>query len=526
MPAGGVDRVQALLPAVAGASFAFAGWQSSRTVAGVDAQAAGVFVVAISLSAYLYARAFKHQGMRLQQTLDLLAGLGIKVEASTANGAVVVGSTEEQPLGKEETLDRGDQSWSVHYIDRSTQAASTLSVTIGDDAGIFDAGCLQDIDEHAAQFARMYNIDEWNVDMLAVSEAVGRPLLRTACTVMEQFDLGHVHGASRETLARFFGALECGYLDVRYHNSAHAADTLHMAQLLIGGRQGGLFGPEMVFATIVAAAGHDIGHPGTNNAYQVDVRSHISVQHNDSSCLERYHCASLFKVAKRSAACDIFANLDPACFKRVRSAVISMILHTDNAVHVALVSEFEAEEKAMLAERCAGGAASPLHLRNPQLTLNVLLHAADIGNSTKAWPLYMQWTERLFEEFWEQGEREKQRDLDRGGEGAASMEMLDVEQCCLPKCQLFFVRFFVLPLYVCPSPPPRRRVRPLSVVCVPALLHPAPCTLRTAPCTLHPVRSYSALHAAAAAAATAASRCNRCSRCYPSPALGRPTGPC
>ena len=47
----------------------------------------------------------------------------------------------------------------------------------------------------------MYNIDEWNVDMLAVSEAVGRPLLRTACTVMEQFDLGHVHGASRETLA-------------------------------------------------------------------------------------------------------------------------------------------------------------------------------------------------------------------------------------------------------------------------------------------------------------------------------------
>ena len=95
MPAGGVDRVQALLPAVAGASFAFAGWQSSRTVAGVDAQAAGVFVVAISLSAYLYARAFKHQGMRLQQTLDLLAGLGIKTE----NTRSVVRQTRIRGIG-------------------------------------------------------------------------------------------------------------------------------------------------------------------------------------------------------------------------------------------------------------------------------------------------------------------------------------------------------------------------------------------------------------------------------------------
>ena len=42
-----------------------------------------------------------------------------------------------------------------------------------------------------------------------------------------------------------------------------------------------------------------------------------------------------------------------------------------------------------------------------QLALNTLLHAADIGSSTKQWPLYTKWTAALFEEFWAQGDDEK-----------------------------------------------------------------------------------------------------------------------
>jgi hypothetical protein len=62
--------------------------------------------------------------------------------------------------------------------------------------------------------------------------------------------------------------------EVQYHNSTHAADVTHGIHFIINnaaGRaeQGGdfkaacEFSPLNVFAAVVAAAGHDVGHPGT-----------------------------------------------------------------------------------------------------------------------------------------------------------------------------------------------------------------------------------------------------------------------
>ena len=120
----------------------------------------------------------------------------------------------------------------------------------------------------------------------------------------------------------FIERVERGYNDVPYHNSTHAADVTHMMHLLVrpesfdgasaggtgagGGARGkdkdvavsrSYFKPKALFAAVVAAAAHDVGHPGTNNAFNVEARTAFALTHNDDSCLERFHSATLFETA-------------------------------------------------------------------------------------------------------------------------------------------------------------------------------------------------------------------------------------
>ena len=43
--------------------------------------------------------------------------------------------------------------------------------------------------------------------------------------------------------------------------------------------------------------------------------------------------------------------------------------------------------------------------------MNVIIHSCDISNPTKPWEIYTQWVDRVMEEFWRQGDREKQYKL-------------------------------------------------------------------------------------------------------------------
>lgn len=44
--------------------------------------------------------------------------------------------------------------------------------------------------------------------------------------------------------------------------------------------------------------------------------------------------------------------------------------------------------------------------------LENLVHCADLSNPTKPLPLYKQWVERLMEEFFQQGDREREAKMD------------------------------------------------------------------------------------------------------------------
>jgi hypothetical protein len=103
---------------------------------------------------------------------------------------------------------------------------------------------------------------------------------------------GYIQGAEDEAmLARFVQNAEKDYLPNPFHNFSHAVDVLHnvskMMRLVISED----FLNELEqYSLLIASVGHDIGHPGVNNAFLSEVGHELALQYNDRAPLENALC--------------------------------------------------------------------------------------------------------------------------------------------------------------------------------------------------------------------------------------------
>lgn len=72
--------------------------------------------------------------------------------------------------------------------------------------------------------------------------------------------------------------------------------------------------------------------------------------------------------------------------------------------------------------------------------MGVGCHLADISNPTKHWDLTLRWTELLFEEFFKQGDKEREL-------GLKITDLMDRSTTNIAKAQLGFIDVIVLPAY-------------------------------------------------------------------------------
>jgi len=72
--------------------------------------------------------------------------------------------------------------------------------------------------------------------------------------------------------------------------------------------------------------------------------------------------------------------------------------------------------------------------------LEFILHVADISNPAKDWELHRQWTSRIMEEFFCQGDRELEM-------GLPISPLCDRSVTCVPESQLGFIEFVVMPAF-------------------------------------------------------------------------------
>ena len=61
------------------------------------------------------------------------------------------------------------------------------------------------------------------------------------------------------------------------------------------------FTPTEAFAAIIAAAVHDVGHPGHTNTFLMKTGHEYALLYNDRSVLENYHAATVCCLCQASA---------------------------------------------------------------------------------------------------------------------------------------------------------------------------------------------------------------------------------
>ncbi|EQC29915.1 hypothetical protein SDRG_12459 [Saprolegnia diclina VS20] len=358
-------------------------------------------------------------------TPDINAQMGSSngVDVDTKNWAIsVLGKKEYNPLGRKQPLGPDGRSKSSGHVLTSEHGAVFLS-----HMPQIETMSLQKIQARIAK-------DGWNLDVLGL-DCHGHPVLYVGLAVFELHHLYDQVKVDPVALQNFLLSIDEGYLRNPYHNAFHAADVVSSVNYLISSLSDGyirnLLTEHEFFAALVAAAIHDFRHPGRSNNFIIKARDRLALQYSDKSVLENMHLAESFFLCQENPNCDIFMHMKDKNYRDVRKAIIEMVLSTDLSMHLQLVGSLKAmilsDEKHDIAN-------------DPLVIMKVVVKCADIGHSAKGVRLHGLWSSMIIEEFFVQGDAERDAVtdispfMDRWAENSA-------------KNQIGFFEFIVLPFF-------------------------------------------------------------------------------
>ncbi|KAM6985115.1 3',5'-cyclic-AMP phosphodiesterase 4D-like [Aplochiton taeniatus] len=284
------------------------------------------------------------------------------------------------------------------------------------------------------------DINKWGLNVFKVTEFSGnRPLTVMMHTIFQERDLLKTFKIPLDTFVTYLMTLEDHYHgDVAYHNNIHAADVTQSTHVLLSSPAlEAVFTDLEILAAIFASAIHDVDHPGVSNQFLISTNSELALMYNDSSVLENHHLAVGFKLLQEEN-CDIFQNLTKKQRQSLRKMVIDIVLATDMSKHMNLLADLKT-----MVETKKVTSSGVLLLDNYNDRIQVLqnmVHCADLSNPTKPLDLYRQWTDRIMEEFFIQGDRERER-------GMEISPMCDKHNASVEKNQVGFIDYIVHPLW-------------------------------------------------------------------------------
>ncbi|CAH2310950.1 cAMP-specific 3, 5 -cyclic phosphodiesterase 4B isoform X1 [Pelobates cultripes] len=284
------------------------------------------------------------------------------------------------------------------------------------------------------------DLNKWGLNIFKVAAySCDRPLTCIMYAIFQERDLMKTFKISADTLVTYTMTLEDHYhSDVAYHNSLHAADVTQSTHVLLSTPAlDAVFTDLEILAAIFAAAIHDVDHPGVSNQFLINTNSELALMYNDESVLENHHLAVGFKLLQEEH-CDIFQNLTKKQRQSLRKMVIDMVLATDMSKHMSLLADLKT-----MVETKKVTSSGVLLLDNYTDRIQVLrnmVHCADLSNPTKSLELYRQWTDRIMEEFFQQGDKERER-------GMEISPMCDKHTASVEKSQVGFIDYIVHPLW-------------------------------------------------------------------------------
>ncbi|XP_076757418.1 phosphodiesterase dunce isoform X5 [Xylocopa sonorina] len=362
-----------------------------------------------------------------QQELDLPS---LRIEDAVA----ATGSTDARAAKKKDRAQRGPAAMS-HISGVKRPLTHTNSFT-GERVPLHGVET-----PHEEELGKLLSdIDKWGIDIFRIGElSNNRPLTCVAYTAFQTRDLLKSLAIPPKTFVTFMMTLEDHYVkDNPFHNSLHAADVTQSTHTLLNTPAlESVFTPLEITAALFAATIHDVDHPGLTNQFLINSSSELALMYNDESVLENHHLAVAFKLLQNEG-CDIFVNMTKKQRQTLRKMVIDMVLSTDMSKHMSLLADLKTMVET---KKVAGSGVLLLDNYTDRIqVLENLVHCADLSNPTKPLPLYRRWVGLLMEEFFLQGDREREQNMDIS-------PMCDRHSATIEKTQVGFIDYIVHPLW-------------------------------------------------------------------------------
>uniref|UniRef100_A0A3Q4N448 Phosphodiesterase n=1 Tax=Neolamprologus brichardi TaxID=32507 RepID=A0A3Q4N448_NEOBR len=296
--------------------------------------------------------------------------------------------------------------------------------------------------------AEMLNDEEcWEFNILELEAATHkRPLTYLGLKIFTSFGVCEFLNCSEATLRSWLQLIEASYHSSNsYHNSTHAADVLHAtAYFLRKERVKSSLDQLDEVAALIAAAVHDVDHPGRTNSFLCNAGSELAILYNDTAVLESHHAALAFQLTVRDSKSNIFKNIDRTQFRTLRQAIIDMVLATEMTRHFEHVSKFVNsinKPMASMNSDCEGQANIRNSPENRLLIKRMLIKCADVANPCRPLELCIEWAGRISEEYFAQTDEEKRQGL------PVVMPVFDRNTCSVPKSQISFIDYFITDMF-------------------------------------------------------------------------------
>ena len=302
-------------------------------------------------------------------------------------------------------------------------------------------------------YEQMKNIDNCDFNIFELDKILGKKTsIFISEEILSKFPFMNNLIIPNETYKRFINKIVSNYdrINAIYHNDLHAGDVMQTCNVIF---TKGKLKEKMklndldIFCMLIASLCHDYKHPGTNNLYQINTRSKYAMRYNDTSVLEMYHLAQTFKELQHDKY-NIFKNFSPEEYRICRRRMIDGILATDMANHQKVLSGAKtlAEtfniKKGKNFENIFNEQKDNKNMVNlfdtQQTMLNMIIHTADISNPGKPDKISGEWTKRVYDEFFVQGDMEKKLNI------TVSM-FCDRETTNINKAMIGFISFVVGP---------------------------------------------------------------------------------
>jgi hypothetical protein len=214
--------------------------------------------------------------------------------------------------------------------------------------------------------------------------------------IFESYDLINKFSLHKVKLLNFLLGLRELYCrnENPFHNFTHAVTVLHGCYYLVTNTKiGASLEEKDILLLFISAIGHDVDHPGFNNAHECARKSPIALRYQNDSVLENHHADTTFQLLKRpeSSVLDFMSKEEEE--EEAHKFMLETILYTDMKRHGIIIDEL----KKFIAE---GKGLQDVLKENKLFIFQTVLHCSDLQNPAKPFAQASKWGGRISQEFY------------------------------------------------------------------------------------------------------------------------------